>query len=199
MAIKTYFQNIADAIRAKGGTVATLTPSEMPQAIADLPSGGGGTLDYEHITDIILKVTRTYSGGSSFSIGEIKLLKNDGTPFSYPLGNDKMLGGCVSVSGPGNNPRFAFMNDPNYSFQYSGVLNVNSPVYLICKLADGVDCTVYSKWCYYTSKYSQSQGNQASDFSLLLSDGTNIKEVDSTTNYTPPTTTKTKAYEGVIQ
>jgi hypothetical protein len=41
MAIKTYFQNIADAIRAKGGTVATLTPSEMPQAIADLPTGGG--------------------------------------------------------------------------------------------------------------------------------------------------------------
>lgn len=40
MAIDTFFKNIADAIRTKGGTVATLTPAQMPQAIADLPSGG---------------------------------------------------------------------------------------------------------------------------------------------------------------
>lgn len=42
MAIETFFKNIADAIRTKGGTIATLTPAQMPQAIADLPSGGGG-------------------------------------------------------------------------------------------------------------------------------------------------------------
>ncbi len=56
MAIKDYFQAIADAIRTKGGTSALITPGGMPQAIADLPSGGSAsaydrfifaTVDYE--------------------------------------------------------------------------------------------------------------------------------------------------------
>ena len=61
--------NIADAIRAKGGT-GTFTVGEMAQAIEDLPSGGGFTID-----DVINKTfpeTVTYSGnkdpvGSLFS------------------------------------------------------------------------------------------------------------------------------------
>ena len=36
-------QAIADAIRAKAGTVDTYKISEMPNAIANIPSGGGGT------------------------------------------------------------------------------------------------------------------------------------------------------------
>ncbi len=42
MAIETYFENIADAIRERGGTSAALTPAAMPQAILDIPGGGGG-------------------------------------------------------------------------------------------------------------------------------------------------------------
>lgn len=41
MAIETYFKNIADAIREKAGTSGLITPAQMPQAIADIPSGGG--------------------------------------------------------------------------------------------------------------------------------------------------------------
>lgn len=41
MPIETYFKDIADAIREKGGTSALITPGNMPQAILDLPSGGG--------------------------------------------------------------------------------------------------------------------------------------------------------------
>ena len=37
-----YFSNIASAIRSKAGVSSTYTPSEMPQAIQDIPSGGGG-------------------------------------------------------------------------------------------------------------------------------------------------------------
>ena len=37
-----YFTNIASAIRSKAGASSTYTPSEMPQAIEDIPSGGGG-------------------------------------------------------------------------------------------------------------------------------------------------------------
>lgn len=43
MAIETYFEDIADAIRERGGTAATLTPAAMPQAILDIPGGGGDT------------------------------------------------------------------------------------------------------------------------------------------------------------
>lgn len=42
MAIESYFEDIADAIRERGGTSATLTPAGMPQAILDIPGGGGG-------------------------------------------------------------------------------------------------------------------------------------------------------------
>lgn len=40
-----YFEDIADAIRAKAGTSDTYTPAEMPQAIEDIPSGGGTPQD----------------------------------------------------------------------------------------------------------------------------------------------------------
>lgn len=38
-----YFTNIASAIRSKAGVSSTYTPSEMPQAILDIPSGGGAS------------------------------------------------------------------------------------------------------------------------------------------------------------
>lgn len=41
MPIETYFKDIADAIREKSDTSALITPGNMPQAILDLPSGGG--------------------------------------------------------------------------------------------------------------------------------------------------------------
>ena len=40
-----YFTNIASAIRSKAGVSSTYTPAEMPQAIEDIPSGGGGDVD----------------------------------------------------------------------------------------------------------------------------------------------------------
>lgn len=40
MSIRTYFGNIADAIRQKTGTQDTYTPEEMPDAIINIPSGG---------------------------------------------------------------------------------------------------------------------------------------------------------------
>lgn len=40
MAINTLFKNIADAIRAKTGSAGTLTPAQMPGAIANIQTGG---------------------------------------------------------------------------------------------------------------------------------------------------------------
>lgn len=50
MAIETYFEDIADAIRERGGTSAALTPAAMPQAILDIPGGGDIDLNYRSIS-----------------------------------------------------------------------------------------------------------------------------------------------------
>lgn len=42
MAINQYFENIADAIRERADTSGVITPAGMPQAIRDIPGGGGG-------------------------------------------------------------------------------------------------------------------------------------------------------------
>lgn len=47
MAINTYFKNIADTIREKTGGSALITPGQMPQAIRDIISGGGGLITPE--------------------------------------------------------------------------------------------------------------------------------------------------------
>lgn len=69
MAINSLFQNIADAIRERGGTSAALTPAQMPQAIADIAGGGGvllgtttPTAEQGNDGDIYAKYSPSYSG-----------------------------------------------------------------------------------------------------------------------------------------
>lgn len=58
-----YFTNIASAIRSKAGVSSTYTPSEMPQAIQDIPSGGGGD---EDVKEIIERTVTMYSWSGSY-------------------------------------------------------------------------------------------------------------------------------------
>lgn len=62
MTIESYFEDIADAIRERGGTAAALTPAAMPQAILDIPGGGGSSL-YNHIEAIKTDVNGGYMSG----------------------------------------------------------------------------------------------------------------------------------------
>ena len=62
MAINTYFQNIANAIRTKTGSAGLITPAEMPQAILDIVSGGGITPKESLHTH----VNNGYLGGANF-------------------------------------------------------------------------------------------------------------------------------------
>lgn len=50
MAIETYFENIAAAIKQRAGTSGSLTPAQMPQAILDIPGGTTPTLITKSIT-----------------------------------------------------------------------------------------------------------------------------------------------------
>lgn len=47
MGLTQTFTDIADAIRSKAGTSETYTPAAMPQAILDIPTGGGEEIDWE--------------------------------------------------------------------------------------------------------------------------------------------------------
>lgn len=55
--IKDYFQNIATAIKTKNSEIVTVTPTQMPQAILDIPSGGGGDISFE------IPLYEDYTGG----------------------------------------------------------------------------------------------------------------------------------------
>ena len=57
---ETNIENIADAIRAKGGS-GTFTVSQMAQAIEDLPSGGGGEVEKKDVNFYDYDGTRLYS------------------------------------------------------------------------------------------------------------------------------------------
>lgn len=53
----TKLSAIGNAIRTKGGTASLIDIDDMPQAIADLPSGGGGGFDWSQIDQCIRIVT----------------------------------------------------------------------------------------------------------------------------------------------
>lgn len=57
-----YFSDIADAIRDKDGTQNTYTPAQMPQAIEDIPTGGGGGDTFNEI--VLSKTATTYTNNS---------------------------------------------------------------------------------------------------------------------------------------
>lgn len=63
----TTLTSIADAIRAKGGTTAALTPAQMAEAIAAIQAGGGG-----------------YKTGT-FTLAEFRKLKNDSYVIDHGL------------------------------------------------------------------------------------------------------------------
>ena len=48
MAINTYFQNIANAIRTKTGSAGLITPAEMPDEILNIPAGATFLIEPEH-------------------------------------------------------------------------------------------------------------------------------------------------------
>lgn len=62
MSIRTYFKNIADAIKEKNPEILTVTPAEMPQAILDIPSGSSNI-----ITPNITDMKRGYVYGATFN------------------------------------------------------------------------------------------------------------------------------------
>ena len=72
MAINTYFQNIANAIRTKTGSAGLITPAEMPDEILNIPAGGCLTPLYEDLDGFWVT-----SDGSSLYAQDSVVNRND--------------------------------------------------------------------------------------------------------------------------
>lgn len=73
-----YFSDIADAIRNKDGTQNTYTPAQMPQAIEDIPSGGGMDENFAKLLAGTVVGDITITGVTDLSMTRISLGDSDG-------------------------------------------------------------------------------------------------------------------------
>ena len=65
--LTSLFSDIADAIRAKTGSSATIVADDFPTAIANIPTGGGGitTTEVANATGTTLEITSSGGGGGA--------------------------------------------------------------------------------------------------------------------------------------
>lgn len=132
MAIETYFEDIADAIRERGGTSATLTPAQMPQAILDIPGGGGGGVvkmaewDFSVSgTDSINNFSVATSYVTALSTGYQLTASNSVIRLPYDLRNSSFFYeidiGSMSLSTPLSHQRFfMFTDNSGFIFRNNG-------------------------------------------------------------------------------
>lgn len=201
MSIRTYFENIAEAIKTKNPNITTVTPGNMPNAILNIPSGGGN-IDLTKISFVGLYCTARRGGGAGYcQISELQLY-NDNETFSFP--SDRMAfegGGFATGSG-----EFAH-NIFDGSTNTKGILNMYPqnahPFGWFVYLPNGViDTTIFNKWRWYTA--NDSTDRDPVSFGLVLGSGNiledlKIKCFDFQTNYNVTTNRKALAYSGVIE
>lgn len=200
MSIKTLFQNIADAIKVKDTSIVSLTPSQMPNAILNMPSGD--SIDLTKISLVGLYCTARRGGGGGYcQISDLQLLDNSDNIYQFP--SDRIAsewGGYATGSG-----EFAY-NIFDNNVNTKGILNAfpnnAHPFGWLCYLPNNtIDCTVYNKWCWYTA--NDAQDRDPVSFGLLLGSGDILDDMiincfDFQNNYNVTTNRKTLAYEGVI-
>ena len=112
MAINTLFENIADAIRERAGTSGTITPAQMPQAIADIPGGGSDPGHLMHFdftqsnVDEILGITASLTGCTITQDGLLFNAGSQNCKIPYSFGVNMCLEvefGNIDFKGSSNN------------------------------------------------------------------------------------------------
>lgn len=114
--LTTLFTDIANAIRGKDGTSATITASDFPARITAIPSGGGGVtinlsgdlsyLDYhgewdDTFTDSNITLTFTNVTNLAYAFDSCNLTSIDLTGITFPNNSvtsiNSIVNGCTSV------------------------------------------------------------------------------------------------------
>ena len=201
MSIRTYFENISNAIKEKNPIITTVTPAEMPNAILSIPSGGG-EIDLTKISFVGLYCTARRGGGYGYcQISELQLF-NDNNAFSFPSDRVAFEGGGYAT-GQGE---FAY-NIFDGNVNTKGILNmypqnVHPFGWFMYMPNNTVDATVFNKWKWYTA--NDSADRDPVSFGLVLGSGKMDENLickcfDFQTNYNVPMDRKSIAYSGVIE
>lgn len=123
--IKDYFQNIATAIKQKNTQIVTVTPAQMPQAILDIPSGGGGDFSFEIPLSenwhggYISSTTFYYSPNNNYVVDVYELVENHSYIMTVGVKYEIYRGVAFStnpldlISGRINGARWAYSDQPN--------------------------------------------------------------------------------------
>lgn len=98
MAINTLFRSIAIAIREKAQTTGSITPSEMPDAIRAIPSGGGGTPTLAPLTANEMTIPDQTIIGGTYRASASSVYNTDTQPFKPFRGINAMSNDCWHAS-----------------------------------------------------------------------------------------------------
>lgn len=202
MSIKTLFQDIADAIKVKDTSIVSLTPSQMPDAIINLPSGSD--IDYTNINVVGMFVKAVKGGNiSNFrcQVGTI-ILYNDN--IEYAWNSNSIISSISTALITQNEEDFFRCLKNDYSNTYKWLVR-NSyyngyPCLGMAILNNSIDCTVFNKWKWYTA--NDGSERDPVSFGLIIgnltNDNINIKVVDFKENQAITNNRMSLAYEGVI-
>lgn len=203
MAIKSYFQNIADAIRVKGGTSALLTPAEMPQAIADLPTGGGGSgVDLTAVSEVGFIITAKRSTSDSYIQADRLDLMQGSSVYAFDMQNATcgVYGGTAIQSSSESPQQFWNGHAVGQGKTIISQLSRQRFYLFYIKLSNPVDLSQIDGWRWWT-------GNDFPDrdpvsFGLFFANGDEkngvLQVMDFATNYSVTTNRNATAYEGSL-
>ena len=112
MAINTYFQNIANAIRTKTGSAGLITPAEMPDEILNIPAGGSG-FDLSNVTYIGFFIVSQRSYDTYIQIAKLQFLNANDEIIPFSLNATYGVRGGNSLESGGEGAYAMWNNDLN--------------------------------------------------------------------------------------
>ena len=203
MAIKSYFQNIADAIRVKGGTSALLTPAEMPQAIADLPTGGGGSgVDLTAVSEVGFIITaQRYTHESYIQADRLDLMQGSSV-YAFDMRNATCgVYGGTDIQSSSESPQQLWNGHAVGQGKTIISKSTRQRFYLFyIKLSAPVDLTQIDGWRWWTG--NDFPERDPVSFGLFFANGDEkngvLQVMDFAVNYSVTTNRNAIAYEGDI-
>ena len=163
MSIKTLFQDIADAIKVKNTSIVSLTPSQMPNAIINLPTVGG--LDLSAIDFIAFEVVKNRGNNNSYvQLSRLVFYDDNDNLLTYPTLSD-----YGTMGGFGSGYQLAnVLFQENTQTALAQMTNFRKALFYGV-LSQPVDLSTYKKWGFYTGFDSAAYASRDPiSFSLIL-------------------------------
>ena len=134
--LRSLFTDIANAVRAKTGSSAPIVADAFPSAIADIPTGGGGS---EELDGLIMRTLTSFTGSQSYIDTYAFTGCSSLTTVSFPV--------CTNI---GSNAFFVCSKLSMVSFPEC--TNINTYAFASCSsLIEITVGTDYSSVCYLSN------------------------------------------------